>query len=113
MARKFDELRQSMSPERRARVDARTAELLAEMPLHELRSARHMTQETLAEALGMKQSSVSKLERRTDMYVSTLRKYIAAMGGELEIVAHFPEGAVQIDQFHDLEGSVRGGKPRP
>ncbi|HEX2188488.1 MAG TPA: XRE family transcriptional regulator [Longimicrobiaceae bacterium] len=103
MARKFDELRAKMPPERRARIDARTEELLADMPLHELRQARHMTQETLAEALGMKQASVSKLERRTDMYVSTLRRYIAAMGGELEITARFPEGAVRIDQFQELE----------
>ena len=57
----------------------------------------------MAEQLHLEQPAVSKLERRTDMYVSTLRKYIEAMGGELEIVAHFPEGNVRINQFEELE----------
>ena len=57
----------------------------------------------LAEQLNLEQPAVSKLERRTDMYVSTLRKYIEAMGGELEIIAHFPEGNVRINQFEELE----------
>ncbi|HEV2149267.1 MAG TPA: XRE family transcriptional regulator [Longimicrobiaceae bacterium] len=112
MARKFDELRQKMPPERRARIDARTGEMLAEMPLQELRHARRMTQETLADALGLKQAGVSKLERRTDMYVSTLRKYVAAMGGELEITARFPEGAVSIGQFRDLRDAEGPGPSR-
>jgi transcriptional regulator with XRE-family HTH domain len=60
------------------------------MSLNELRAARKMTQEKLAENLHVKQSVVSELERRADMYVSTLREFIAAMGGELEITARFP-----------------------
>ncbi len=64
--------------------------------LGEIRRARQMTQETLAETLGMSQSEVSKVEHRTDVYVSTLRRYIEAMGGELEIVARFPDGNVEI-----------------
>lgn len=64
--------------------------------LSEIRRARQMTQERLAETLGMSQSEVSKVERRTDVYVSTLRRYIEAMGGELEIVARFPNGNVEI-----------------
>ena len=64
--------------------------------LDEIRRARQMTQETLAETLGMTQSEVSKVEHRTDVYVSTLRRYIEAMGGELEIVARFPNGSVQV-----------------
>jgi transcriptional regulator with XRE-family HTH domain len=67
--------------------------------LGEVRRARQMTQETLAETLGMSQSEVSKVERRTDVYVSTLRRYIEAMGGELEIVARFPNGNVEIIQI--------------
>jgi hypothetical protein len=100
--RKFSELRARMAPERRARNAAETARLLAEMPLGELRQARDMTQTTLAELLETSQGEVSKIEKRADMYVSTLRRYIEAMGGQLEIVARFPEGAVRINQFQDL-----------
>src|SRR5687768_7898668 len=100
--RKFSELRARMAPERRARNAAETARLLAEMPLGELRQARDMTQTALAELLETSQGEVSKIEKRADMYVSTLRRYIEAMGGELEIVARFPEGAVRINQFQDL-----------
>ena len=64
---------------------------MADMPLAELRQARQVTQQQLAEALKIKQASVSKMESRTDMYISTMRKYIQAMGGELEIVAKFPD----------------------
>jgi DNA-binding transcriptional regulator YiaG len=99
MAKKFNELRKEMSPERRARNVAATQALLAEMPLQELRQARALSQETLAELLDVDQSGVSKLEQRTDMYVSTLRRYIKALGGELEIIAHFPDGNVRITQF--------------
>ena len=71
------------------------------MPLDELRVAREMTQESLASVLGVKQASISKMERRTDMYVSTLAKFIEAMGGKLEIRACFPEGSVRIRQFSE------------
>jgi DNA-binding transcriptional regulator YiaG len=101
--RKFSELRAKMSPERRARNEAATKAMLAEMPLHELRRARELSQQTLAELLGESQPSVSKLEQRTDMYVSTLRRYIEAMGGRLDIVAHFPDGDVRITQFADAD----------
>jgi transcriptional regulator with XRE-family HTH domain len=71
--------------------------------LGEVRRARQMTQETLAETLGMSQSEVSKVERRTDVYVSTLRRYIEAMGGELQIVARFPTGEAEIIQIASEE----------
>jgi transcriptional regulator with XRE-family HTH domain len=90
-----------MTPEQRERARRKTDQLLAELPLHELRRARHLTQEQLAEALGMDQGNISKLERRTDMYVSTLRKFVEALGGELEVVARFPEGSIRIDQFRE------------
>ncbi len=61
-----------------------------------------MSKEKLAEELNIKQSSVSKIEHRTDIYVSTLRSYIEALGGELNIIAKFPEGQVRINLFHDL-----------
>jgi transcriptional regulator with XRE-family HTH domain len=94
-----------MSPASRARADTLARKLIAEMPLQELRQARRLSQEALAKTLGAKQASISKLERRTDMYVSSLRQYVAAMGGELEIIARFPDGVVRINQFEDLDGA--------
>ncbi|SPE43095.1 Transcriptional regulator, XRE family [Candidatus Sulfopaludibacter sp. SbA3] len=102
-ARNFNELRAKMSPEARARSEAQAREMLANMPLDELRAARHLTQEHLAELLGVKQASISKMERRADMYVSTLARFIEAMGGTLEIRASFPDGSVRISQFSDRE----------
>ena len=69
------------------------------MPLNELRQARALSQVKLAETLHVNQAAVSKIERRTDMYISTLRAYIRAMGGDLEIVANFPDGEVKIANF--------------
>ena len=66
--------------------------------LGELRRARNMTQETLAETLGMTQSEVSEVEHRNDVYASTLRRHVEAMGGELEIIARFPDGEVEVVQ---------------
>jgi hypothetical protein len=102
MARKFRELRARMAPERQKRVRERAQALLAELPLQELRRARRMTQDALARRLGSQQALVSKLERRADMYVSSLRTYVEALGGELEIVARFPDGAVRITQFEEI-----------
>jgi transcriptional regulator with XRE-family HTH domain len=99
MTKSFRTLEQKMSPAARARSEHKARKLIAEMALHELRAARQLTQEHLAKVLGVKQASVSKLERRADMYVSTLRDFIVAMGGELEITARFPEGEVRIRQF--------------
>jgi DNA-binding Xre family transcriptional regulator len=99
--KKWETLRARMTPEQRERARRKTEQLLADLPLHELRRARQLTQEQLAEALGMDQGNISKLERRTDMYVSTLRKFVEALGGELEVVARFPEGSIRIDQFRE------------
>jgi DNA-binding Xre family transcriptional regulator len=99
MAKNFNELRKRMSPERLARSEERVKKMLAEMPLHELREARRLTQEQLGEQLGVAQAEVSKLERRTDMYVSTLGRIIQAMGGRLELRAVFPDGEVTIERF--------------
>ena len=95
-----------MSQEARERARQKADKLIEERPLYELRAARKLTQEKLAENLHVKQAAVSKLERRTDMYVSTLREFINAMGGELEITARFPEGSVRINQFEEDEGDV-------
>lgn len=101
MAKKFAELEAKMSSGARARSDEIFRGLLADMPLAELRHAHSLSQQALAERLGINQAAVSKLERRTDMYVSTLRQYIEAMGGELHIVARFPEGEVRIRSFSE------------
>lgn len=94
-----------MVPERRARIEARAAEILAdEMTLGQLRAALRQTQEEMASRLRMKQASVSRLERRGDMLLSTLRSYVRAMGGEIELVARFPEGrAVKIRSLAELD----------
>ena len=103
MAKKFSELRAKMSPEARAEVERDVRRMLAEMPLQRLRNARELTQENLAKVLHVKQSEISKIERRADMYVSTLASYVKAMGGTLEIRAVFPDGgAVKITQFEEL-----------
>jgi DNA-directed RNA polymerase sigma subunit (sigma70/sigma32) len=96
-------------PEReRQAIEVRAATLIEEeATLRELRAARERSQEQIAERLGIKQSAVSKLERRTDMYVSTLRDLIRAMGGELDIVARFPNHRpVRITQFRSIKGEL-------
>lgn len=102
MARKFNELLVKMPPEARGRAETQARKLIAEYALEELRQARSMTQARLAEILGKDQSVISRLERRTDMYVSSLAEFIRAMGGELEIRAVFPEGSVKIKKFGDI-----------
>ena len=102
--RPFSELTKDFTPERRQRITEMKRELLAEMPLHELRRARALTQRDMAEMLKVNQPAVSKLEQRADVYVSSLRSYIEAVGGNLKIVAEFPEGEVTITNFSDLEG---------
>ncbi len=102
MAKKFRDLIANKSPEWRAEVAARKRQLLDEMPLQELRRARQLSQEALAEALDATQPEVSKIEHRTDLYVSTLRRYIEAMGGELEIRVILPGGVVRINQFEEI-----------
>jgi transcriptional regulator with XRE-family HTH domain len=76
------------------------------MVLDELRTAREFTQAELSQVLRVDQGSISKLERRTDMYIGTLRRYIEAMGGSLQIRAVFPDGEVQIKQFEDASNLV-------
>ncbi len=103
MAKKFKDLRKAMSPEAQARSHAKAIAMKAELPLAELRQARHFSQEQLASILEVKQPAVAKMEKKVDMYISTLRRFVEAMGGELEIRAHFPDGDVRINQFEDLE----------
>ena len=90
MARKFSELRANMSSESRARSKALAAEMLAVMDLAELRRAQNLSQGELAERLEKGQPAVSKVESREDLHVSTVREYIEALGGRLDLVAHMP-----------------------
>ena len=102
MRKSFSKLRKKMSPSAQKSAAAKTKNMLREMPLQELRLALQMSQEHLAKLLATKQANVSRMERRTDMYISTLRSYIEAMGGELDIIARFPDGEVHINQFEDI-----------
>ena len=105
MARKFSELRDKMSAAAHAESEREFRRIVEEMPLQRLREARHLTQTNLAKVLGVSQSEVSKIERRTDVYVSTLGSYIEAMGGRLEVSAIFPDGGiVKINQFEVPDG---------
>lgn len=106
MSKSYAILRNKMNPEARKKAAEKTKTLLEAMPLQELRHARNLSQEQLAQTLSVKQAAVSKLEKRTDMYISTLRNFIKAMGGDLEIIAKFPDGSIQISQFEDIEAEA-------
>lgn len=107
MANKFADLRAKMPPGSRERASKKAQAMLAEMPLHELRQARGLSQQMLADVLHVQQPSIAKLERRTDMYISSLRSHIEAMGGQLDVVARFPDGTVKISNFADLGNATR------
>ena len=109
MTKPYNTLREKMSPESRARAETKTRQLMQDMPLQELRQARKLSQEQLAKNLHTRQSNVSRIEKRTDMYISTLRDVIKAMGGDLEIIARFPDGNVRISQFEELGRSAVPG----
>jgi transcriptional regulator with XRE-family HTH domain len=87
----FDRLRAGLSAEARTEAARLTDAMERELSLADLRRARSMTQDQLASDLHVGQASIAKLERRADMYLSTLRRFVEAMGGELEIVARFPD----------------------
>ncbi|CAM5543269.1 helix-turn-helix domain-containing protein [Sphingobium scionense] len=104
MTKTLDDFRATFTPAQREAIDARAAELIAEeMTLRDLRQARKLTQERMAEMLGMEQENVSRLERRTDLLLSTLKSYVAAMGGNLKLVAEFPDRpSVTLTNYSDL-----------
>lgn len=104
MARNFKELQEKMDPASRSDNRQRVRDEIQRMALDELRSAKQLTQADMAELLDVPQSSISRIERRADMYLSTLRSYIHAMGGVLQIQAIFPDGGtVVINQLGDYE----------
>ncbi len=111
MAKSFEALvKRTTSQRTQARAASRTQELLAEMLLSETRQSMGLSQSEVALALGIKQPSLSKLEKQTDMQISTLDRLVKALGGELEVVAKFPRGDVRLIPFG--KASRRATKPR-
>ncbi|HUZ67106.1 MAG TPA: XRE family transcriptional regulator [Beijerinckiaceae bacterium] len=103
--RPFTDLTKGFSPGRRRRVAEKVETIKTEMALYELRQARERSQEDLARVLHVGQPAVAKLERRADIYVSNLRRYIEALGGSLEIIARFPDATVIISNFGEIGSS--------
>jgi transcriptional regulator with XRE-family HTH domain len=100
MSRNFNELRDRMSPERQAKNQQAVREELTQMLLKEIRRLASLTQEQVAESMGITQSALSRLETQDDMYVSTLQRIVESLGGRLEIIADMPDGKrVSVSQF--------------
>ncbi len=111
--RPFSELTKRLPAARKARIGDKAAALNTALTLHELRKARTVSQQELARKLAVGQPAVAKLERRSDMYVSNLRRYVEALGGTLEIAARFPDGRVAIAPETEAAGASKGGPQGP
>jgi len=101
---KWSDIKARIKPATRARIEAEGRRLSGDLHLSQLRKARGLTQETMAELLGVSQAEVSKMERRTELYVGTLRKFIEAMNGELVLAARFSDGVeipIQLAETED------------
>ena len=112
MATALHDKMKSVGSKRRKKIEARVAELVAEeMALSELRKALHRTQSSMAKQLGISQDGVSRLEKRSDLLLSTLRNYVEAMGGELRLVAEFPDQPpVMLTGFSDIVEDGRSSR---
>lgn len=108
----FKNLSAKLTPDQREKVDAAKTHLRGQMSLAELRQARQLTQETIGATLQVGQPAIAKIEKRTDMYVGNLRRFVEAMGGEMEIVARFAEGDVTITNFADIGEAGEVEEPR-
>ena len=109
--RNIDTSRRALSPERRKKIEARAAQLIAEeMTLQELRHARKLTQVRMAKELGISQDGVSRLEKRSDLLLSTLRKTVEAMGGSLSLIAEFPDRGPVV--LAGISGDEQPGPPK-
>jgi len=111
MTKSLKDKMKKLPAKRRQRITARASQLIAEeLSLQELRKARELTQERMAELLHIRQENISRLEKRSDLLVSTLRSYIEAMGGNLKVIVEFPEQApVEIDGLFTTEKIVKAG----
>jgi transcriptional regulator with XRE-family HTH domain len=105
----LDRIKKGLSSARHKKIEARAAQLLAEeMTLQELRQARKLTQVRMAKALGITQEGVSRLEKRSDLLLSTLRKTVKAMGGNLSLVAEFPDrDPVMLSGIADDDAEIK------
>jgi transcriptional regulator with XRE-family HTH domain len=111
--RNINQIIQGLPPGRRAKVSARANELIGEeMALQHVRKALDLTQEQMAKLLGIGQDSVSRIESRSDMLISTLQSYIEAMGGSLKVIAEFPDGRVSLSGL-GAEQTRRGKRSAP
>jgi transcriptional regulator with XRE-family HTH domain len=109
--RNIDRIIGGLPPARRAKIEGRARQLIGEeMALQQLRKARHLTQEQMAKMLNIGQDSISRLESRSDLLISTLRSYVEAMGGALKIVVEFKEGTAVISGLAAEEPAER---PKP
>jgi len=97
--RKFQSLREKLTPAQRERSKARVNELQKVMLLSELRTAAGQTQQALADELGVSQPCLSKMEKQSDMQIGTLERIVTSLGGRLEVIAHMPGGDVVLTQF--------------
>jgi transcriptional regulator with XRE-family HTH domain len=114
MAETFDELlKRTTTKKTRQRAEVRTRELLGELLLSEIRKLTGKSQRQVAEALNIKQPTLSKLEKQSDMQISTLRRIVNVLGGELEIIARFPNATVKIEQFSEPGRGSKHDRPGP
>jgi transcriptional regulator with XRE-family HTH domain len=97
---KWEILKAKMSPERRAKIDRQVRQDLEQMLISEIRTLMGMTQQQLADAAGMERPNVARVEKQDDIQVSTLRRLVEALGGELEITFKLPDRRISISQFH-------------
>jgi DNA-binding XRE family transcriptional regulator len=114
MPTNIDEIIKKLRPKRRKEVEERAARLIAEeMTRQELRRACKLTQARMAKMLGVTQDSVSRLEKRSDLLLSTLREYIEAMGGKLSLVAEFPgRGTVVLSGIAEEQPDAKKSRRR-
>ena len=112
--RNLDQIMGSLPPGRRAKITATRQKLIAEeMALRHLRQARDLTQQSMADLLHIDQAGVSKIERRADMLLSTLRSYVKAMGGSLRLVVEFPDGVAELSSLGEaFEARTPARAPR-
>jgi|FLOH01.1.fsa_nt_gi transcriptional regulator with XRE-family HTH domain len=102
MAKQFNMLLKDMSDVRKQRIDTKKQDILYEIDLQGVRKALKLTQNQLAATLKVNQAAVSKMENQSDMFISTLRRFLEAMGANLKIVAEFPDQQIVINQFEEL-----------
>ena len=114
MAKSFESLvRRTTTKQTRQRAALRTRELLGELLIGEVRKLSGKTQQQVADTLGIKQPGLAKLERQSDMQISTLRRIVRALGGELELFAKFPKGKLRLGEYGKRKRTARRTRPMP